>query len=43
MFQMQDEDHLKAMNDMKEFMQKPEEMAKWFESKKQEFNELLED
>ena len=36
----QDEAHLAAMRAMSELMQKPEEMQKWFASKRQEF-ELL--
>ncbi|MDG2090753.1 MAG: DUF1059 domain-containing protein [Gammaproteobacteria bacterium] len=42
MFQQQDEAHLKAMQDMQGLMQNPEEMNKWFESKKQEFESLSE-
>ncbi|MFC1653885.1 DUF1059 domain-containing protein [Patescibacteria group bacterium] len=40
MFKKNDENHLKAMNDMKNLMQNPEEMNKWFEDKKQEFENL---
>jgi hypothetical protein len=43
MFQVQDEAHLKVMNEIQELMQKPEEIAKWFETKKQEFEALCED
>ena len=43
MFQAQDVAHLEAMNKVKELMQDPQEMAKWFESKKLEFNNLMED
>ena len=40
MFQAKDEQHLKAMEAMRQLMQKPEEMAKWYESKKNEFENL---
>jgi hypothetical protein len=40
MFQKQDEAHLKAMQDMQGLMKNPEEMNKWFESKRQEFEDL---
>ncbi len=43
MFQNGDEDHLKAMNEMKDLMQKPEAMKEWFENKKKEFESLPED
>jgi hypothetical protein len=43
MFQKKDEAHLKAMNEIQELMQKPEEMKEWFESKKKEFEVLPED
>ncbi|HHE65435.1 MAG TPA: DUF1059 domain-containing protein, partial [Bacteroidetes bacterium] len=43
MFQKKDEAHLKAMNDIQELMQKPEEMKEWFEGKKKEFEVLPED
>lgn len=42
MYQQKDEKHLKAMNEMQALMQSPEEMQKWFESKKKEFEELPE-
>lgn len=42
MFQQQDEAHLKAMQAMQGLMQNPEEMSKWFESKRQEFESLSE-
>jgi hypothetical protein len=32
MFQNGDEDHLKAMNEMKDLMQEPEAMKEWFEN-----------
>ena len=40
MFQKKDEAHLNAMNQMQQLMQKPEAMAEWFESKRQEFEAL---
>ena len=43
MFQMKDENHLKAMDDMQQLMQKPEAMAQWFDSKRKEFDALPED
>jgi len=43
MFQQKDEAHLKAMSKMQELIQKPEEMKKWFETKKKEFAALPED
>jgi len=43
MFQKDDEEHLKAMNKVKELMQKTEAMKEWFESKKREFGALPED
>ena len=43
MFQKKDEAHLKAMSQMRELMQKPEEMKNWFESKRKEFDALPED
>jgi hypothetical protein len=42
MFQQNDEPHLKAMNEMRELMQKPEAMTEWFETKRQEFEALPE-
>lgn len=42
MFQIQDEAHMEAMNKMQELMKSPEEMNKWFESKRQEFDALPE-
>ena len=42
MFQKNDEAHLKAMNEMRQLMQKPEAMSEWFESKRKEFDELPE-
>ncbi len=43
MFQQKDEAHLKAMDRMKELMQKPEAMNEWFEKKRQEFENMPED
>ena len=43
MFERKDEAHLKAMNEMRELMQKPDAMKEWFENKKQEFDALPED
>ena len=43
MFQKGDEEHLKAMDDMKNLMQKPDSMKEWFENKKKEFEALPED
>jgi hypothetical protein len=43
MFQMGDEDHLKAMNEMQELMKSPEAMKEWFENRRKEFDALLED
>ena len=40
MFQKQDEAHLEAMQKIQQLMQNPEEMNRWFESKRQEFNNL---
>lgn len=40
MFQQSDEAHLKAMNEMRELMKKPEAMQEWFEAKRKEFEEL---
>ncbi|MBN4075565.1 MAG: DUF1059 domain-containing protein [SAR86 cluster bacterium] len=42
MLQKNDEAHLKAMNDMRELMQKPDAMTEWFESKRKEFEALPE-
>lgn len=43
MFQQQDRAHLQIMNEIQELMKNPEEMKKWFENKKQEFETLAED
>ena len=42
MYQTQDAQHLEAMSKIQELMQNPEEMTKWFESKREEFNSLSE-
>ena len=42
MFQKGDEAHRKAMNEMRELMQKPEAMKEWFENKRKEFEALPE-
>lgn len=43
MFQKQDKAHLAAMNKMQELMGNPEEMDKWIEAKRKEFEALPED
>ncbi|MFC1586048.1 DUF1059 domain-containing protein [Fibrobacterota bacterium] len=43
MFRKGDEEHLKAMDGMKELMQKPEAMQEWFNNKRKEFEALSED
>ena len=43
MFQKQDQQHLEAMQKIRELMSNPDEMTKWFEERKKEFNELPED
>jgi hypothetical protein len=40
MFQKKDEAHLNAMSKMQQLMKTPEEMGKWFESKRKEFDAL---
>lgn len=42
MFKKQDAAHLKAMDDMRALMQKPEEMAQWFAARRAEFEALAE-
>jgi hypothetical protein len=42
MHQHQDAAHLKAMQAMGELMRKPEDMEKWYESRRQEFEALPE-
>jgi hypothetical protein len=43
MYQKSDEEHLKAMNEMQGLMKNPDAMKEWFESKRKEFDALLED
>lgn len=43
MFQKGDSVHLEAMQEMKEQLETPTDMAKWFESKRSEFEDLPED
>ncbi len=43
MFQNMDALHLQAMQRVTELMQSPEQMAKWIEQKRQEFEALPED
>lgn len=43
MFRNRDEDHLKAMEEMKILMQDPAAMQKWYEDKKREFDALPDD
>lgn len=43
MFQSSDAAHLEAMSAMKDLMQTPGAMEKWFEEKRNEFNALAED
>ena len=40
MFQKQDAEHMKAMENVQKLMSEPEEMQKWFVKKKKEFDEL---
>lgn len=42
MLQRQDEAHLNAMNKIQELMKTPDEMEKWFEAKRKEFEALPE-
>ena len=43
MYQMGDEEHLKAMNEMQELMKSQETMTAWFENRRKEFDTLPED
>ena len=43
MFKVNDEAHLKAMNIMRDLMQKPEAHKEWFENKKKEFEAMPDD
>jgi hypothetical protein len=40
MFHKGDEAHLKAMHEMKELMKSPDDMNKWIENKRKEFEAL---
>ncbi len=42
MYQQQDAAHLQAMQKMQELMQDPEAMNRWFEARRQEFEDLPE-
>jgi len=42
MFKKQDEAHLNAMSKMQKLMKAPDDMEKWFESKRKEFEALSE-
>ena len=42
MYQKQDAEYLKAIQEMQQLMKKPEEMTGWFESKRKEFESLPE-
>ena len=42
MYQKQDAAHLQAMEAMRSLMQKPEDMEKWFDEKRQAFESLQE-
>jgi len=42
MFKKQDAAHLEAMNKMQKLMKMPEDMDKWLESKRKEFEALPE-
>jgi len=42
MFQNKDQAHLKAMEEMQQLIQKPEDMKEWFENKRKEFEALPE-
>ena len=43
MLKQRDEEHLKAMQAMKDLMVKPEAMMAWFEAKRKEFDSMPED
>ena len=40
MFQKNDEEHIRVMEEMKELMTNPEVMQEWMESKRKEFDSL---
>jgi hypothetical protein len=43
MFQKNDQEHIKKMNEMMELSKNPDAMSKWFADKKKEFEVLPED
>ena len=43
MFQMKDDAHLKAMNEIQELMKTPDAMNEWFENRRKEFEAIPED
>lgn len=43
MYQKGDKAHIKAMNEMKTMMEQPHKMQEWFDHKKKEFEDLIED
>jgi hypothetical protein len=43
MFQRSDDEHLKAMDEMRILMQDPSAMQNWFEGKRREFESLPDD
>lgn len=43
MFEKKDPAHLEAMDKMRELMKDPEAVETWYEMKKEEFEELVED
>jgi predicted small metal-binding protein len=43
MFQSKDEEHVEAFKKIMELTKDPDEMLKWYEGKKKEFEELPED
>ena len=40
MFQTGEKEHMDAMNKMKELMQRPNDMRKWFEARRKQFEAL---
>ncbi len=43
MFEKNDEEHIKAMEEMKKLMNNPDALKEWMENKQKEFDELPED
>ena len=43
MFKKDDKEHIKAMKKMMELMQNPEDMQKWFDQKRENFESLPEE